>query len=481
MSTQHPDNVRSPFFASNTILEGDDEIKEAFYAYSHLKCHEQLWDCEGKEVDNYVVKKLLSKYEPFFKKKRLGSDIFLTLRVPNPEVEKDEAKILLETLESIPRSFDVAKKFYGDDISPIFEVTLPMTTSAESLNRIKEYYRRFVVGKSDHAFDNDIKISDWVGDFHPKDISIIPLLETMDSILNADGIVGAYISKSEIPDKQRVWLACSDTALNYSLVSAILINKIALQKLNILEEKSSIDIFPILGLGSAPFRGNLKPSNLLCLKEYPSVQTFTVQSAFKYDYEEGEASAAVKKINETKRGKPDYIDEETAKEITRKISEAYKEQVAMLAEIIDALARHIPKRRRRKLHIGLFGYSRDQGGVRLPRAITFCASLYSLGLPPEILGLHALSPKEIDFVRDCFSSYDSYMQDSLQYLNEDNFHFFPKKIIDNVRKSMEMFDFEVDERHKKVTGIILDDFCKKDFASMEENIMRAGSIRGFLG
>jgi len=39
----------------------EDEIQEAYYAFSHLGCDEQMWDCEGKEVDNYLVKKLLTK------------------------------------------------------------------------------------------------------------------------------------------------------------------------------------------------------------------------------------------------------------------------------------------------------------------------------------------------------------------------------------------------------------------------------------
>ena len=103
MSTQHPDNVNTPFFSDSAELGGEDEIKEVFYAFSHIHSKEQLWDCEGKEVDNFVVKKLLTKYEPYFKKHILGKDVFLTLRVPNPSVEKNEAKILLETLESIPR------------------------------------------------------------------------------------------------------------------------------------------------------------------------------------------------------------------------------------------------------------------------------------------------------------------------------------------------------------------------------------------
>ena len=109
MSTQHPDNAATPFFSEGAILEGDAEVKEAYYAFSHLRCAEQMWDAEGKEVDDYVVKKLLTRYDEFFEEHPLGKDVFLTLRVPNPSVERSEAKLLLETLESIPRSFDVAR------------------------------------------------------------------------------------------------------------------------------------------------------------------------------------------------------------------------------------------------------------------------------------------------------------------------------------------------------------------------------------
>ena len=33
MSTQHPDNVRMPLFASRKIIGLEDEIKEALWAY----------------------------------------------------------------------------------------------------------------------------------------------------------------------------------------------------------------------------------------------------------------------------------------------------------------------------------------------------------------------------------------------------------------------------------------------------------------
>ncbi len=76
MSTQHPDNVHLPFFAQGGKIGGEDEVKEAYYSYSHLGIDEQMWDCEGKEVDNYVVKKLLSNYDSYFHENILGEDLF---------------------------------------------------------------------------------------------------------------------------------------------------------------------------------------------------------------------------------------------------------------------------------------------------------------------------------------------------------------------------------------------------------------------
>ncbi len=485
MSTQHPDNVRAPFFASNSILEGDDEIKEAFYCFSHIGSREQLWDFEGKEVDNYVVKKLLTRYEPFFSKNKLGKDFRLTLRVPNPECEKNEAKILLETLESIPRSYDVAKAFYGElDVAPIFEVAQPMTTNAISLRRIRAYYKKFVVEKQDNSLiSGDVKIREWIGEFNPKQINVIPLFEDLDSILNSAKITGEFLHGEKV-GSQRVWLARSDPALNYGSLSAVIMNKIALQRLHDLQEEVSIEILPILGTGSAPFRGNLKPTNAAhILKGYPSVQTFTIQSAFKYDFPEEQVVGAIELIESSKRGKPMLIDDEKkALEILKKVAGEYAKQVALLAPFINDFAPFIPQRRKRKLHVGLFGYSRQSGGgLKLPRAITFSSVLYSVGLPPELLGLSKLTEKDLDFLRTILVNLDNDMADSLQFLNNDNLHLFPKQVEDSVENVAKMFGFETDSKHKKATSIIVDNLKTRSISTLQENIVRAGSIRGFLG
>ncbi len=485
MSTQHPDNVSPPFFAHSPEMSGDDEIQEAYYAFSHLGCDEQMWDCEGKEVDIYVIRKLLSKFPHYFKKHHIGKDIFITLRVPNPTIEKGEAKILFETLESIPRSFDTARSFYQDDVPPIFEVILPMTTSWKCLNRIYHYYKDFVAGKEKNPLcPGDITVGEWIGEFKPKTINVIPLFEDKEHLLAAHEILREYLKDKKIP-YQRVFLARSDPALNYGMISAVLLNKIALQRLWQLSEELNIPLYPILGVGSAPFRGNLRPENVrnICF-EFPSVQTFTVQSAFKYDYPVERVISAIAKLKQTPRLQGWKIDEARCLEIIDKVSKSYHHLIEKLAPIINAVSKFVPKRRMRKLHIGLFGYSRTIGKTTLPRAISFCATCYSLGLPPEIFGFEALEEEDFAYLQEIYLDLRPTMETALSYFNEDIFDFLPSTIAPLVKRSLEAVDkhFEVapDKEHQYLTSLILKSLQegKNEVSSL---IIEAAHIRRFLG
>ena len=479
MSTQHPDNVHLPFFAESPDLGGEDEIQEAYYAYSHILCDEQMWDSEGKEIDNFVVKKLLTKYPDFFAEKRLGKDIFLTMRVPNPEEEKAEAKILVETLESIPRSFDASNLVFNDDVAPIFEVILPMTTSEQGLDRIYNYYRKFVVGKQHYSImEGDILISEWIGHFQPYKINVIPLIEDKDHMLFSHHLLKAYLSDKDF-EYQRVFLARSDPALNYGLLSAVVVNKIAHQRIYQLSEEISVDLYPIIGVGSAPFRGNLRPDTVeRVVKEYPSVQTFTIQSAFKYDYPPEEVSKAVRKLQELPRNKPHLMEEEKCIEIVEKYAQEYSKQVIQLAPLINRIAEFVPKRRKRKLHIGLFGYCRALGEHCLPRAIGFTASMCSMGLPPAILGINSLTQEEYDFILTQYINFEEDLKDALQFYNPDQ-SFIPE-VINSKLKELAI-DYEMDEQHKSITDSIIDSLKKNKTEDLTQKVLLAANRRKYLG
>lgn len=478
MSTQHPDNIHTPFFTENIELNGEDEVKEAYYVYSHLGCREQMWDCEGKEVDNYVVKKLLSRYGDFFKDHHLGSDLFLTLRVPNPEIERTEAKILLETLGSIPRSYDIAHHFYGDEQAPIFEVILPMTTSFASIDNIYQYYQDFVVGQQHKRLGGrDLTIADWIGPFHPDKIQVIPLFEDKDGMLAADAILRRYFQDKKL-DYQRVFLARSDPAINYGHIGAVLLNKIALWRLQKLSEETEIPIYPIIGAGSAPFRGNLRPDTVKRVAdEYAGAYTFTIQSAFKYDSSLEDATAAIRYLEEREISQAREIDATYAVPLIERYSTGYQKQIQALAPVINRIATFIPSRRKRKLHVGLFGYSRNAGGVSLPRAITVTAALYSIGIPPEILGLNALTDKDRNFVLEQYRYIGDDLTDACRYLNPDS-PYLPAEL---KMVLPDWIDIDPHPEHQALSSQIEKAVTSCQIENVQDAIIRAGAIRKFLG
>jgi len=208
MSTQHPDNARTPFFSSGSVVSGEEEILEAYLLFSQFGCQEQMWDFEGKKAVPWVLSELLSRDRDFFEKRPLGKEVFLTFRIPNPEIERVEAKLVPEILSSIPRCYDTAQEVYKKEVPPVFEVVLPMTTSQEQINRIYHFYRNIVIPKRDvSTFPGDnISICQWLGDFKPEQINVIPLFEDYNSLLNADKVMAGYLKDKKL-EYQGVFLA----------------------------------------------------------------------------------------------------------------------------------------------------------------------------------------------------------------------------------------------------------------------------------
>lgn len=488
MSTQHPDNVAIPFFSEGPVIGGDDEIRETYYAFSNIGCTEQMWDYEGKEVDSFVIKKLLSKYPEFFRENAIGRDFFITPRVPNPEFEKSEAKILLETLESVPRSFDTARLFYGrDSPAPIFEIILPMTTSARSLNKIHGYYKHFVGAKGDLKIGSE-RVSDWIGEFNPKQVSVIPLFEDRERLAKIGRVVKEYLSDKN-PPYQRVFLARSDPAMNYGLVGAVILSKIALAKLDGVSRDFGVPIHPIIGVGSCVFRGGLSPSRVKeTLKEYPSVETYTIQSAFKYDYSPGEARRGVEELDETASKRAEGLSDSDEKELGKildKYSASYQKQILRLADSINAASETIPNRRKRKLHVGIWGYSRSVGKKKLPRAIKFTGALYSLGFPPELIAFEALESSELSFLEKFYPNMFSDIAEAAKFADFSKGTFIGKKLS---KKLEDLVDIEPEEGHIELSGKIRSAIRKKGRKAVDEGkemlvdlSLRAANFRKFLG
>ena len=484
MSTQHPDNASpAPFADSSGVLRGDGEIEEAVDVFA-LGCDEQMWDSEGKEADNQVVRKLLTGHPDFFGDNvRLGSDVALTLRVPNPRVERDMQKSMVEALQSISSSWDMAEGFYGDgDVAPIQEVILPLTTSAEELSMVEAYYRKVIVGQEDQTITDGHSVKDWVGEFYPKSIRVIPLIEDMENLFYCDRIVDAYLRDRDLP-YQRVFLARSDPALNYGMVAAELILKVGLLRLHNLEERLGLPLYPIIGAGSAPFRGHLGPTNVeRSLAEYPSAQTYTVQSAFKYDYDRDTVRDGINKILAHERTDPVFVDQDRAREIIDKSTEEYQARVRELTSVITTVSGQVPRRRERKMHVGLFGYGRSLGGVggvTLPRAIGFAASLYSIGVPPELLGLACLTESDLAFIREAYPNLDDDLRAALRFTNERHVR---ELLGDSYLSVVGQYTDDLDRVHEGLTSAIWASMGNEDVTRQRSHFVeQAAQLRRFLG
>lgn len=468
MSTQHPDNVNSPEWSSNPIIDGNAEILEAYHAYNTFGCQEVMWDSEGKDVDTRVVRKLLSNHWDYFSKNELGKSLHLTYRIPNPTAESVEKKVVIETLQNIPVSCDVATMAYKKEVEPIFEVILPFTTNGKEPIWLYNYYKKAIVANEEVMLDASTKAKDWIGTSKPKRIEVIPLVEDFNSLFNVNSIVEPYIKMIK-PKQLRVFLARSDPALNYGLICAVLLQKIALSKLKKTEQQNKVTIHPIIGVGSKPFRGHLSPENLnKFLEEFKGLSTVTVQSAARYDYPLEKTKEFVRLLNEgLPNGEPETIEAHEEKVLLRAMQNCmhhYEVVVEALAPLVNSLSVYIPQRRARKLHIGLFGYSRRMGGVSLPRAITFAATLYSIGIPPEFIGFRALEElddEEWDIVKKYYVNLNHDLASVGGYVSWENINM----LLETHEKASAKANMTVEKLELALTKIL------EDLKAVEENLL----------
>jgi phosphoenolpyruvate carboxylase len=133
----------------------------------------------------------------------------------------------------------------------------------------------------------------------------------------------------------------------------------------------------------------------------------------------------------------------------------------------------------RKLHVGLFGYARSIGKVRLPRVISFCAACYSLGLPPEIIGLNALSDDDIRYLKDVYINLDYDLKTAMSFFNEDVLSVVP----DEVRVSLKpyCYRYETNEEHRDITSRIIRAVKEGDDRNIQGMLIEAAHVRRFLG
>ena len=117
----------------------------------------------------------------------------------------------------------------------------------------------------------------------------------------------------------------------------------------------------------------------------------------------------------------------------------------------------------------------------MPRAIKFCGALYSIGLPPEILGMSALEENDIDKIKSCYANIEYDITEALRYLNRENLGLFPESIRKKVLKTIKMFNYVENPEHYEATTKVAEAIRHNDHQAMNEWILKAAQVRKFLG
>jgi phosphoenolpyruvate carboxylase len=155
--------------------------------------------------------------------------------------------------------------------------------------------------------------------------------------------------------------------------------------------------------------------------------------------------------------------------------------VQELAPLVNSVSRAVPRRRLRKLHVGLFGYNRESAGVSLPRAIPFCASLYSLGLPPEVIGVAAVTDADWSWLREMVPSIESELADAVRYLDADQLAWLPPRVRESAERALSFVDAQkIDAEHIDLSREMRR-LAESGGAQTTELIVRAAALRHFLG
>lgn len=427
MATQHPDNASAPWWKEGAFVTTHDEIEELMLLFAQLPIDEYMWDWEGKYVDEAVGEKIFSKARELFQQHPLGEDLHLTYRIPAFDGDK---------MHRMARSFMniLSLADFGRDLGltrpPVTEMFLPLTTSAEQPRRVRETFKEVL--RYHHAI------------FHTKAeqdeqmlqlLEVTPLVEEIDSLLNIEAIVQPYweslVEERDLSEKgQRIFFARSDPALNAGLIPAVLAVKVALSEVNRIGASMGFPVHPIIGTGSLPFRGSVNPTYTSeFLEQYAGVRTYSIQSAFRYDYpqEDVEAALMIIRSEAPKRNFSaiDAADRTSIKQLCTDMSRIWQPVIEEIAPLINAIAAHVPPRRERLQHIGLFGYSRGVGKVKLPRAIGFTAALYSIGLPPELIStgrglLAAQKAGHLDLIETYYPALRADLKHAGKFFNREN-------------------------------------------------------------
>jgi len=359
MCTQHPD--------STVKVTAQMEVEEAVASFTTYGCDEVMVDYEGKltpySQPREVVKAAVEAGLP------LGEGFTITVRLPNPRLEGEERLVLALTAAAL------ANKYAGAvlGVQAVKWLVVPMLEDPKEIISVRS-----------------AALSVWKALEAGGEPRLVPLLESVESHMRTGEYLSAlaqlYGDRLE-EHPLRVFVGKSDAAVMSGHVASALSVKYALWEAARFSRERGIVVAPIVGMGSPTFRGGLNNPSLVSLevKAYKGFATATVQSAVRYDSQPSACRSVVERLRSECCVPPDPVEGDVSS-ILREAARWYASTLRRYADIVRLYAKEVPQTRDRLLWTEYGRSLRIDGAeLSLPRAITFTAAWYSLGLPPTFL------------------------------------------------------------------------------------------------